>query len=181
MRRQSLTIPTSNGHHHITTTPPSQSPFDFELVSLNSPTYISLRDLTSPPSPSIILSPPSASITAIFILSANSNASSAASGYEIRIRNRLVKQAASAYLHPMSMSPSSSRSGRWRRTTRMSSDDDLMLRPSSMNSSIRVLHAGSGVLLLGFVSPRGATVKEEEEKQAFVEACCLASFHPVEL
>ncbi|XP_022144679.1 uncharacterized protein LOC111014307 [Momordica charantia] len=72
-------------------------PLAFELVPLKSSSYpslvyTSLRDIL--PSATAINSPTAAS--------------AANSGYEISIRNRLVKQAAWAYLQPMSSSPGSS-------------------------------------------------------------------------
>lgn len=74
-------------HSHHTAPPPS-----FELISLSTSTtaaYTSLKDLL--PSPAAINSPTTAGST-----------------QEISIRNRLVKQAAWAYLQPMSASPDSS-------------------------------------------------------------------------
>ncbi|KAF3442721.1 hypothetical protein FNV43_RR16638 [Rhamnella rubrinervis] len=71
---------------------PPPPPLDFELVSLKSSlAYTSLKDLI-PTSPGGFVNSPTA-------------ASAANSGYEISIRNRLVKQAAWAYLQPMSSSP----------------------------------------------------------------------------
>ncbi|KAG4916509.1 hypothetical protein JHK87_054066 [Glycine soja] len=70
---------------------PPQRTTSFELVSLKSPfsaSYTSLRDVL--PSPYAAVNSPTAS---------------AYSGQEISIRNRLVKQAAWAYLQPMSASP----------------------------------------------------------------------------
>ncbi|KAK7337296.1 hypothetical protein VNO77_17862 [Canavalia gladiata] len=75
----------------------SEHSSSLELISLKSPfsSYTSLRDVL--PSPNVAINSPTASgITG--------------SGYEISIRNRLVKQAAWAYLQPMSNSPSSSSS-----------------------------------------------------------------------
>ncbi|KAL7613244.1 hypothetical protein Lser_V15G06434 [Lactuca serriola] len=66
---------------------------DFELVSLKPASYTSLRDIL-----------PS---TAAVVQSPKVPSSSVHSGYEISIRNRLVKQAAWAYLQPMSTSPES--------------------------------------------------------------------------
>ncbi|KAG6638146.1 hypothetical protein CIPAW_10G015400 [Carya illinoinensis] len=68
---------------------------DFELLSSlkSSLAYTSLKDLL-PSSGAAVGSP--------------SSASAANSSYEISIRNRLVKQAAWAYLQPMSSSPGSS-------------------------------------------------------------------------
>ncbi|XP_014495271.1 uncharacterized protein LOC106757173 [Vigna radiata var. radiata] len=71
------------------TAPPRTT--SLELVSLKSPfstSYTSLRDVL--PSPNFAV---------------NSPTSSAYSSQEISIRNRLVKQAAWAYLQPMSASP----------------------------------------------------------------------------
>ncbi|XP_061354804.1 uncharacterized protein LOC133299330 [Gastrolobium bilobum] len=72
---------------------PPQRTNSLELVSLESPfsSYISLRDVL--PSPNAATSPAASAIN---------------SGYEISIRNHLVKQAAWAYLQPMSASPSCS-------------------------------------------------------------------------
>ncbi|XP_018813100.1 uncharacterized protein LOC108985302 [Juglans regia] len=66
---------------------------DFELVSSlkSSQAYTSLKDLLPSSSDAAVASPTAAN-----------------SGYQISIRNRLVKQAAWAYLQPMSSSPSSS-------------------------------------------------------------------------
>lgn len=86
-RRNSLPLPA---------TPPVRTT-SLELVSLKSPfssSYTSLRDVL--PSPNAAVNSPTASSVAIN------------SGYEISIRNRLVKQAAWAYLQPMSASPGSS-------------------------------------------------------------------------
>ncbi|XP_031285142.1 CREB-regulated transcription coactivator 1-like [Pistacia vera] len=72
----------------------TSSPSSFELTSLIKPTslsYTSLKDLI----PCSSVNSPTAG-------------SAANSAYEISIRNRLVKQAAWAYLQPMSSSPGSS-------------------------------------------------------------------------
>lgn len=69
---------------------------DFELISLKSLAYTSLKDIL--PSTSAAQSPTAAG-------------SASGSCYEISIRNRLVKQAAWAYLQPMSASPGSSGGG----------------------------------------------------------------------
>ncbi|OWM80447.1 hypothetical protein CDL15_Pgr019727 [Punica granatum] len=79
-------------HHHkdfATATAPSAKleVSDIEMISLQSATYTSLRDLI-PSSPPAIMSPTNNS-----------------SWYEIPIRNPLVKQAALAYLQPMSTPP----------------------------------------------------------------------------
>lgn len=68
-------------------------PLDLELISLKA-SYTSLKDIL--PSPVVAVNSPTASGPATN------------SGYEISIRNRLVKQAAWAYLQPMSASPDSS-------------------------------------------------------------------------
>lgn len=101
---------TSNCRHNNHRSPPQPSPAsfpgaDFELLTLKSPStdvYTSLKDIL-PGSPASILSPtPAVAIAGI-------SGSSTGSGYEISIRNRLVKQAAWAYLQPVvSSSPSSS-------------------------------------------------------------------------
>ncbi|THG12097.1 uncharacterized protein LOC114277283 [Camellia sinensis] len=67
----------------------SSQPF-FELISIKPLSYTSLKDLL----PSSAVNSPTSSAPA-------------QSGYEISIRNRLVKQAAWAYLQPMSTSPGS--------------------------------------------------------------------------
>lgn len=84
-RRNSIITPS-------TTSTATSSP-DFELISLRPPSYTSLRDIL-PSGPTTIQSPKVPSFVAH-------------SGYEISIRNRLVKQAAWAYLQPMSSSPDS--------------------------------------------------------------------------
>nr|XP_043632679.1 cell wall integrity and stress response component 4-like [Erigeron canadensis] len=76
-----------------TTTTSSSSSTDFELVSFKPASYTSLRDIL-PSTTSAIMSPTPPSFAVH-------------SGYEISIRNRLVKQAAWAYLQPMSTSPDS--------------------------------------------------------------------------
>ncbi|KAL8246438.1 hypothetical protein R6Q59_007654 [Mikania micrantha] len=70
----------------------SSSSADYELVSLKPPSYTSLRDIIPT---AVIQSPKPPSFAA-------------QSGYEISIRNRLVKQAAWAYLQPMSTTPGAS-------------------------------------------------------------------------
>lgn len=67
---------------------------DFELFSIKPVSYTSLRDLL-----------PLAAVNSPRPLATASNGQS---GSEISIRNRLVKQAAWAYLQPMSTSPDSS-------------------------------------------------------------------------
>ncbi|KAK1410981.1 hypothetical protein QVD17_37524 [Tagetes erecta] len=77
-----------------TTSSSASSSADYELVSLKPPSYTSLRDILPSTTTTFINSPKPPSFT--------SN-----STYEISIRNRLVKQAAWAYLQPMSTSPGS--------------------------------------------------------------------------
>ncbi|KAG7017485.1 hypothetical protein SDJN02_19350, partial [Cucurbita argyrosperma subsp. argyrosperma] len=109
-RRNSITVPVvvpsklsllaaTNSSRGVASSP--QLPLAFELVPIKSSSssssspslaYTSLRDIL--PSATAIYSPTAAS--------------AANSGYEISIRNRLVKQAAWAYLQPMASSPSSS-------------------------------------------------------------------------
>lgn len=84
-RRNSIITPS--------TTSTATSSSDFELISLKQASYTSLRDIL-PSGPTTVLSPKVPS----FVVH---------SGYEISIRNRLVKQAAWAYLQPMSSSPDS--------------------------------------------------------------------------
>ncbi|XVE75885.1 hypothetical protein DITRI_Ditri12bG0127800 [Diplodiscus trichospermus] len=99
----------------------SSPPLDLELISLKTSlaSYTSLKDILSS-SPVAINSPTAGSATN--------------SGYEISIRNRLVKQAAWAYLQPMSASPDSSGPHFFRR---------IWLRFSSQNpisSCLRFFH-----------------------------------------
>ncbi|KAG6580732.1 hypothetical protein SDJN03_20734, partial [Cucurbita argyrosperma subsp. sororia] len=107
-RRNSITVPVvvpsklnllaaTKSSRGVASSPPL--PLAFELVPIKSSSpsspslaYTSLRDIL--PSATAIYSPTAAS--------------AANSGYEISIRNRLVKQAAWAYLQPMASSPSSS-------------------------------------------------------------------------
>ncbi|CAO2839269.1 unnamed protein product [Amaranthus hypochondriacus] len=107
-RKHKTAPPVVNGNHR---SPPSSSPptsfpgVDFDISTLKQPphnSYTSLKDMI-PSSPSSILSPtPAATLAGI-------SSSSSGSGYEISIRNRLVKQAAWAYLQPAVLtSPSSS-------------------------------------------------------------------------
>ncbi|XP_038904448.1 uncharacterized protein LOC120090813 [Benincasa hispida] len=103
-RRNSITLPVAVPSKLNLLAPTKAAspplPLAFELVpiksssSASSPSlaYTSLRDIL--PSATAISSPTAAS--------------AANSGYEITIRNRLVKQAAWAYLQPMSSSPGSS-------------------------------------------------------------------------
>ncbi|KAH9614119.1 hypothetical protein KSS87_010575, partial [Heliosperma pusillum] len=100
-------LPNGNNNHHHHRLRHLNS---FELVSLKFPTatpsYTSLKDII-PSSPSSILSPSPATNSAGGAGAITSPTSG--SGYEISIRNRLVKQAAWAYLQPtVPSSPSSS-------------------------------------------------------------------------
>ncbi|XVE61414.1 hypothetical protein DITRI_Ditri06bG0037900 [Diplodiscus trichospermus] len=97
-------------------------PLDLDLISLKTSfaSYTSLKDIL--PSSAIAVNSPTAA------------GSATNSGYEISIRNRLVKQAAWAYLQPMSASPDSSGPHFFRR---------LWLRFSSQNpfsSCLRFFH-----------------------------------------
>ncbi|KAK5841711.1 hypothetical protein PVK06_004034 [Gossypium arboreum] len=97
-------------------------PLDLELISLKASfaSYTSLKDIL--PSPAVAVNSPTAA------------GSATSSGYEISIRNRLVKQAAWAYLQPMSASPDSSGTHFFRR---------FWLRLSSQNpfsSCLRFIH-----------------------------------------
>nr|XP_011467253.1 PREDICTED: uncharacterized protein LOC105352291 [Fragaria vesca subsp. vesca] len=85
--RHSCSFPTQNGS--AATTPRHRPPqLDLEFLSLkSSESYTSLKDLL-----------PSSSFAAVQSPTPNS----ATTGYQISIRNRLVKQAAWAYLQPMS-------------------------------------------------------------------------------
>ncbi|KAL5739941.1 hypothetical protein ACOSQ2_029121 [Xanthoceras sorbifolium] len=88
-----LTLPSKP---HCTSSLINGSASSFELISLKSSlaTYTSLRDIL-----------PSSTAAAVNSPTAGSSANSC---YEISIRNRLVKQAAWAYLQPNSASPGSS-------------------------------------------------------------------------
>ncbi|WJX79564.1 hypothetical protein P8452_62673 [Trifolium repens] len=114
------------------------SSVDLELLLLKSPctSYTSLKDLLSPKA---AVNSPTAS-------SANIN-----SGYEIPIRNRLVKQAAWAYLQPMSstVENSSARNFFGRIFNRLSSDNPLVDCFNSLVSGFtrffcRIFHTFSG-------------------------------------
>ncbi|KAK1429265.1 hypothetical protein QVD17_11471 [Tagetes erecta] len=94
----STTIIHRRNHHSTTTTtaatsssPSPSSLSDFELVSIKPPCYTSLRDIL--PSPATVVRSP------------KTPHSGADLGFEILIRDHLVKQAAWAYLQPMSTSP----------------------------------------------------------------------------
>ncbi|XWS43361.1 hypothetical protein CRYUN_Cryun16bG0096500 [Craigia yunnanensis] len=97
-------------------------PIDLDLLSIKTSfaSYTSLKDIL--PSSAVAINSPTA------------GGSATNSGYEISIRNRLVKQAAWAYLQPMSASPDSSGPHFFRR---------LWLRFSSQNpfsSCLRFFH-----------------------------------------
>ncbi|THG21090.1 hypothetical protein TEA_003173 [Camellia sinensis var. sinensis] len=81
---------TSSSSSSNSSSQPFQSIMDFELIFIKPLSYTSLKDLL----PSSAVNSPTSSAPA-------------QSGYEISIRNRLVKQAAWAYLQPMSTSPGS--------------------------------------------------------------------------
>ncbi|GAB2272134.1 hypothetical protein Dimus_006954 [Dionaea muscipula] len=105
-----------NGNHWSSSSPPPSSSsygVDFELVSLKSTAYVSLKDII--PSSHSILSPSAAAVSPLPTAASTlaSSGGTSVSGYEISIRNRLVKQAAWAYLQPMSTSPSSSGRRHW--------------------------------------------------------------------
>ncbi|KAL8201617.1 hypothetical protein R6Q57_010764 [Mikania cordata] len=89
----------------------SSSSADYELVSLKPPSYTSLRDIIPT---AVIQSPKPPSFAA-------------QSGYEISIRNRLVKQAAWAYLQPMSTTPGAGGSNVFHRLWNRFSDAFLRL------------------------------------------------------
>ncbi|XP_068475280.1 uncharacterized protein [Phaseolus vulgaris] len=110
------------------TTPPQRTT-SLELVSLTSPfsaSYTSLRDVL--PSPYFAVNSPTAS---------------AYSGQEISIRNRLVKQAAWAYLQPMSASPGGASTPHFLRRLTAASLDFFFnhLVPAVSRFFSRMLHA----------------------------------------
>ncbi|KAK7378839.1 hypothetical protein VNO80_04287 [Phaseolus coccineus] len=110
------------------TTPPQRTT-SLELVSLTSPfsaSYTSLRDVL--PSPNFAVNSPTAS---------------AYSGQEISIRNRLVKQAAWAYLQPMSASPGGASTPHFLRRLTAASLDFFFnqLVPAVSQFFSRMLHA----------------------------------------
>ncbi|KAK6942550.1 hypothetical protein RJ641_027927 [Dillenia turbinata] len=107
IKPQSSSFPHSNSNSNGVL-----SAADFELDSLKSLSYTSLKDLL-PPSPSGIRSPTSSSCFG------------AAACTQISIRNRLVKQAAWAYLQPMSTSPDSAGHGFFHRLWIRLSGDSL--------------------------------------------------------
>ncbi|OVA07113.1 hypothetical protein BVC80_1289g28 [Macleaya cordata] len=104
IKLQSSSFPITNGDRVS-----SLSAVDFELISLkSSQEYTSLKDLIPSSSPTTAVQSPTAS--------------GIQSCYEISIRNRLVKQAAWAYLQPMSSSPNSSGNSFRRMWVRFSSE-----------------------------------------------------------
>ncbi|GLT81397.1 hypothetical protein SLA2020_527860 [Shorea laevis] len=121
-----LALPSTKPLHTSSSLPnggaSSHPPLDLELIPLKPPpypAYTSLKDLIIP----------SAAVN-----SPTATTSSPNSGYEISIRNRLVKQAAWAYLQPMPSSPHYSGPSFFRR---------LWLRLSSYNplsSCFRFIH-----------------------------------------
>ncbi|KAJ4837453.1 hypothetical protein Tsubulata_015304 [Turnera subulata] len=99
----SVVIPPKPIFHTSSLPPPHTASADFELFPLYSPSrsnsspYTSIKDLLPSPVGAFVNSPTAAPTPR-------------SSSHDISIRNRLVKQAAWAYLQPMS-SPSSSSSG----------------------------------------------------------------------
>lgn len=87
--------PPDQQHEFVLTEATLAAPLPIIESPLSPLTYTSLRDLLPQLSSGAINSPTAAS------------SASSRSGYEISIRNRLVKQAAWAYLQPMSVSPGS--------------------------------------------------------------------------
>ncbi|XP_023518519.1 uncharacterized protein LOC111781995 [Cucurbita pepo subsp. pepo] len=81
---------------NVAVSPPLSSPIDFRILSSksSSQSYTSLKDIL----------PSASAAAAAAAFNSPTAASPANSGYEISIRNRLVKQAAWAYLQPMSTS-----------------------------------------------------------------------------
>ncbi|PNX95864.1 hypothetical protein L195_g019061 [Trifolium pratense] len=140
-RHNSISAITSNKFHPSSTKPPIRSSsLDLELLLLKSPltSYTSLKDMLSP----------KADVNSPTAFAANT------SGFEISIRNRLVKQAARAYLQPMSSSVansfSSSAPNFLRRIFhRLSSDNPVVDCFRSLVSGFtrifyRILHAFGG-------------------------------------
>ncbi|KAL3532146.1 hypothetical protein ACH5RR_005667 [Cinchona calisaya] len=90
---KSVVVPVNTlHHHHSSSSSATTSTGDLDLISIKPVSYISLKDLL----PSTPVNSPKS----------KSPAQSCSS--EISIKNRLVKQAACAYLQPMSTSPDSS-------------------------------------------------------------------------
>ncbi|WJX84885.1 hypothetical protein P8452_67408 [Trifolium repens] len=136
-RHNSISSITSDKLLQSPTKPPIRtSSLDLELLLLKSPctSYTSLKDMLSPNA--AVNSP---------------TASSAAINYEIPIRNRLVKQAAWAYLQPMSSTVENSSAPNFlsRIFHRLSSDNPLVDCFSSLVSGFtrifcRIFHTFSG-------------------------------------
>ncbi|CAI8614907.1 unnamed protein product [Vicia faba] len=127
-RHNSITATTPNKFHRSANKPPLRTTsLDLELLLLKSPytSYTSLRDML--PSPHAAVNSPTTS-------SATIN-----SGYEIPIRNHLVKQAAWAYLRPMSSFPTNSSTPNF--LSRLSSVNSITSCFSSMISGFtRIFH-----------------------------------------
>ncbi|GFZ08910.1 hypothetical protein Acr_20g0007180 [Actinidia rufa] len=113
---ENLTVPT-NPHRAATFPHGAAAAVDFELT-IKPPSYTSLKDLL----------PPTAAV--------HSPTAAAPSGGEISIRNLLVKQAAWAYLQPMSASPDSAGRHLLRRLWAKISGD---LRQSPVASFVRFI------------------------------------------
>ncbi|KAI3747120.1 hypothetical protein L6452_09567 [Arctium lappa] len=113
LRRRNSIGPSSTYTTHDHPSSSSSYSADFELLSLKPASYTSLRDIL-PYTPAVVQSPKVSSFAA-------------RSGYEIPIRNRLVKQAAWAYLRPMSTSPDSGGSTVFHRLWNRFSDACLRL------------------------------------------------------
>ncbi|GAU17477.1 hypothetical protein TSUD_340200 [Trifolium subterraneum] len=139
-RHNSLSVITPNKLLPSSSKPPIRSSsLDLELLLLKSSpvtSYTSLKDLLSP---NVAVNSPTASFAAIN------------SGYEISIRNRLVKQAARAYLQPMasSVGNSSPRNSFHRIVHCLSSNNSLVDCFKSLVSGFtrifyRILHAFRG-------------------------------------
>ncbi|KAK9062433.1 hypothetical protein SSX86_019619 [Deinandra increscens subsp. villosa] len=130
-RRNSIEPPSASGtssssstkSSSSTSSSSSSSSSDYELISLKPASYTSLRDLL-----------PS---TAAFVQSPKPPSFTVQSGYEISIRNPLVKQAAWAYLQPMSASPGSGPSTVFHRLWTRLSDALLRLVTQICNCFLR--------------------------------------------
>ncbi|KAL3536045.1 hypothetical protein ACH5RR_004506 [Cinchona calisaya] len=98
----SLVVPINLHHHHSSSNSSSSafksSSVDFDLISIKPISYTSLKDLL----PSTPVNSPKPNNNN------NINSCPAQTGSDISIKNRLVQQAAWAYLQPMSTSPDSS-------------------------------------------------------------------------
>ncbi|GAB2229548.1 hypothetical protein Droror1_Dr00013794 [Drosera rotundifolia] len=110
-RRKTQIMAAANGHPIIAasspprSSPPRSSPSSSPFTK--SPSYVSLKDLI--PSASPISSPPTAAAASSIL----TDSTISDSGEKISIRNRLLKQAASAYLRPMSTSSADDRRLWW--------------------------------------------------------------------